>query len=106
MNITVGKDYNETKIGSVSVAWRRLPSKEEIVDIIVHGPKSSEIRKTWEFKNTSKRESMGKYWFDYVTREVQQHHNSNVAVIPQVLMGMNAKDAEEAIEAVFAHIAN
>lgn len=106
MNITVGKDYKETKIGNVTVVWRRLPSKEEIVDIIVHGPKTSEVRKTWEFKNASKRESMGHYWYTYVTREIQQHIDSNVNAVPKMLMEMNSKEAEKAISSVFDHIAN
>jgi hypothetical protein len=107
MNITVGKDYRETKIGVVTVTWRRLPSKEEVVDILVHGPKLSEIRKTWEFKNTSTNNSaisFGTTWYDYVTREVQQHIYSNAGAIPQNLFDMNTKHVEEVIGSVFAHV--
>lgn len=108
MNITQGTEIQETKIGVVTVAWRRQPSKEESVEIIVHGPKHSEVRKSWEFKNNSRHNAstFGKTWYDYVVREVQQHIYSNVGAIPLNLQSMNTKHVQEAIGSVFEHIAN
>lgn len=92
------------RIGNVVVELNKADNGNYIIETIVHGPKTSEVVKTWEFKNPATQETLSLYFFNYVVREVKQHAYTNTNSIPDVLMNMTTKDAETAIESVLLHL--
>jgi hypothetical protein len=101
---TVSFLLKNERIGNVVLELSKTTNGEHIVTAVIHGPETSEVVKTWDFKNPSTGESMSHYFFDYAVREVQQHAYSSTHSIPNVLLNMTTKDAEAAIESVLLHL--